>query len=133
MASNQVILSSEGLYPQDKRPDRELINLAMGILTQAVRDLFSPKKRVEKDWREWQADSRLWFISLNQEAGSFRWVCEVLGTDPDRLRDAVRKLHALDEQKLRSTILSLVRLTYLGNRTSSISYGATAESDDDGA
>lgn len=126
MASRPVLLSSEGLFPQNRRPDRELVNLAMGILTQAVRDLISPQKKVEKDWRSWQEDSASWFNSDENHTGSFVWVCDVIGADPKKLRMWVQELQHLDRKEKKATILSLIRLTYLRN-------GPTAPSLEDGS
>jgi len=115
MATKAALLKSEGLFPPNKRPERELINLAMGILTQAVRDLVSPQKKLEKDWETWQSDSESWFESDEWHTGSFLWVCEVIGAEPKRLRDWVRGLDNLDRKQKKATILSLIRLTYLRN------------------
>lgn len=115
MASKPALLSSEGLFPQNRRPDRELINLAMGILTQAVRDLISPQKKVEKDWQSWQEDSARWFFTDDHYTGSFLWVCDVIGADPARLRQWVQGLSHLDRKQKKAIILSLIRLTYLRN------------------
>lgn len=113
MASRPAALSSEGLYPQARRPEKELIHLAMGILTQSVRDLVSPQKKIEKDWQTWQADSEKWFASDQRYAGSFLWVCDVIGADPEGLRHWVSRLKELDRKQKKATILSLIRLTYL--------------------
>lgn len=115
MATKPAVLSSEGLFPQNKRPERELINLAMGILTQAVRDLVSPQKKLERDWKSWQADSRKWFKSDEFYTGSFLWVCDVINADPRKMRQWVLQLSREDKNKRKATILSLIRLTYLRN------------------
>lgn len=122
MASQPALLSSEGLFPQNKRPERELINLAMGILTQAVRDLISPQKKIEKDWEVWQRDSMHWFFSEDQHVGSFRWVCEMIGADPRRMRVWVQGLQRLDRKQKKAIILSLIRLTYLRNNPTAKEY-----------
>ena len=115
MATKALMLRSERLFPQNRRPERELINLAMGILTQAVRDLISPQRKVEKDWEDWQADSRAWFASPEQDTGSFLWVCDVIGAEPEKMREWVGGLDSLDRRKKKAMILSLIRLTYLRN------------------
>lgn len=115
MASKSAALASEGLYPQRKSPEQELIHLAMGILTQAVRDLVSPQKKLDKDWEVWQIDSLDWFQSNKRSTGSFLWVCDVIGADPEKLRDWVQSLRDLDKKEKKATILSLIRLTYLRN------------------
>jgi hypothetical protein len=68
---------------------------------------------VEKDWETWQKDSLDWFLSDSRHTGSFLWVCEILGTEPDKLREWVRGLRGLDRKERKATILSLIRLTYL--------------------
>lgn len=119
MASKPIRLSSERLNPQRKTPDRELVHLALGILTQAVRDLVSPQKKHEKDWEVWQIESQMWFSSEEDYPGSFKWVCDIIGTEPEALRNWAQNLSKLDRRQLRASILSLVRLTYLqaGNRS----------------
>ncbi len=113
MGLRPATLISEGLFPKNHKPQRELIHLAMGILTQAVRDLISPQKKLEKDWRTWQSDSQEWFDSDELYPGSFRWVCEVIGAEPAKMRRWVRSLHRLDRKQRKAVILSLIRLTYL--------------------
>ncbi|GAB4231016.1 MAG: hypothetical protein Kow00109_02930 [Acidobacteriota bacterium] len=117
MAIRPISLISEGLYPQHHKPQRELIHLAMGILTQAVRDLISPQKKVEKDWRLWRDDSQEWFDSDEVYPGSFLWVCDIIGADPEKMRRWVRSLHRLDRKQRKAVILSLIRLTYLRDTT----------------
>ena len=56
-------LESEGLYPQTKKPDPSLRNLALGILLQAFRDIVSPKKVSNKEWELWRQDALGWFYS----------------------------------------------------------------------
>ena len=100
-------IESEGLYPQTKRPDPALRNLAIGILLQAFRDIVSPKKASNKEWELWQLDAMEWFASDEFYPGSFRWVCEILQTstrefrawldhyrdsDPDSRKEMARKL-----------------------------------------
>ena len=43
-------LESEGLYPQARKADPSLRNLALGILLQAFRDIVAPKKTSNKEW-----------------------------------------------------------------------------------
>ena len=119
MASKPLRLSSERLHPQRKTPDRESVHLALGILTQAVRDLVSPQKKHEKDWEVWQIESKMWFSSQENYPGSFKWVCDIIGTEPEALRRWAQNLAKLERRQLRASILSLVRLTYLqaGNRS----------------
>ncbi|MEJ2077700.1 MAG: hypothetical protein P8020_17235 [Acidobacteriota bacterium] len=113
MAAKPAILTSEGLHPQYRRPERPLVNLAMGIMTQAIRDLISPQQKLDKDWQTWQDDAQAWFDSDERHTGSFEWVCEVLEINPERLRAWVKSLKHLDRKQKKATILSLIRLTYL--------------------
>ena len=53
-------------------------NLALGILLQAFRDIVSPKKTSNKDWKSWKQDALDWFYSNTTHPGSLLWVCEVL-------------------------------------------------------
>jgi hypothetical protein len=79
-------LESEGLYPQTKKPEPSLRNLALGILLQAFRDIVAPKKASNKEWEEWRQDALDWFYSYESQPGSFHWVCEVLEMSPNDLR-----------------------------------------------
>lgn len=91
----------------------------MGIFTQAVRDLTSPQKKLEKDWEVWQLDARDWFDSNETEKGSFLWVCDIIGAEPGLMRRWVNGLQKVDRKTIKGTILSLVRLTYLRPKTDS--------------
>jgi hypothetical protein len=79
-------IESEGLYPQTKRPDPALRNLAIGILLQAFRDVVSPKKSSNREWELWQQDAMDWFASDEFYPGSFKWVCEMLQATPRDFR-----------------------------------------------
>lgn len=79
-------LESEGLYPQTRKPDPSLLNLSLGILLQAFRDIVAPKKTSNKEWEEWRQDALDWFYSYENQPGSFHWVCEVLEMSPNELR-----------------------------------------------
>jgi hypothetical protein len=80
-------LESEGLYPQTKKPDPSLRNLALGILLQAFRDIVAPKKSSNKEWELWRQDALDWFYSDEKHPGSFRWVCDVLEMNHRDLRE----------------------------------------------
>ncbi|MBI4447282.1 MAG: hypothetical protein HY645_15425 [Acidobacteria bacterium] len=84
------VIESEGLYPQTRKPDPSLRNLALGILLQAFRDIVAPKKSSNKEWEIWRQDALEWFFSKEDHPGSFQWVCEVLEMSP---RDLRRWLH----------------------------------------
>lgn len=79
-------IESEGLYPQTKKPEPALRNLALGILLQAFRDIVAPKKSSNKEWQLWRQDALEWFYSDEKFPGSFSWVCGVLEMSPKELR-----------------------------------------------
>ncbi len=81
------VIESEGLYPQTKKPDPSLRNLALGILLQAFRDIVAPKKSSNKEWEIWRNDALEWFFTDENHPGSFCWVCEVLALNPKELRE----------------------------------------------
>jgi hypothetical protein len=89
-----------------------VVGLAMGILTQAVRDLIRPQKKLEKDWQTWQADSDKWFSSDEDAVGSFLWVCDVIETDPEGIRRWLGQLKKASQKEQKSIIQSLLRMTY---------------------
>lgn len=106
--------SSGGLHPHNNRPDNSVIILAMGILTQAVRDLIRPQTRRERDWKEWKEDARGWVKSEESDFGSFHWVCSIIKADPDAVRNWIESLNGLSEAEKKSTVQMLLRLTYNG-------------------
>jgi len=86
MNMKATFLESEGLYPQKKKPDPSMRNLALGILLQAFRDIVSPKKVSNKEWELWRRDAQVWFFSNETHPGSLLWVCEVLEMSQRDLR-----------------------------------------------
>ncbi len=80
------VLESEGLYPQTKKPEGSLRNLALAILLQALRDIVSPKKSSNKEWAIWHKDAMEWFFSEEAHPGSFSWVCDTLAMSPKDIR-----------------------------------------------
>ena len=121
--------SSGGLHPQSKRADNSVIILAMGILTQAVRDLIRPQTRRERDWKEWREDAKTWVHSEDSEFGSFQWVCSVIRANPPAVRNWVVSLNDLSDAEKKSTIQMLLRLTYNGTGTNKCESLADIESD----
>ena len=91
------------------------MTLAMGILTQAIRDLIRPQTRRERDVEEWKNDAHAWLNSTDQDFGTFLWVCSVIRANPSAVRDWVLSLESLPEDEKKSTIQMLLRLTYNGN------------------
>ena len=83
MVSKPIIIRSEGLFPVRRKVDPGLVRLAAAMLTQAIRDLLNPKRKLEPNWKEWLADSRSWFNSRVLEPGSFHWVCQVIWLTPE--------------------------------------------------
>lgn len=106
--------SSGGLHPPANRPDNFVITLAMGILTQVVRDLIRPQTRRERDWKEWREDAGSWVNSDDNDFGSFHWVCSVIKANPPAVRKWVESLKDFSDAEKKSTIQMLLRLTYNG-------------------
>ena len=112
--NSKFLESSGGLHPPNNRPDNSVIILAMGILTQAIRDLIRPQTRRERDWREWKDDATTWVQSEETEFGSFTWVCSVIKANPPAVRKWIESLRELSDAEKKSTIQMLLRLTYNG-------------------
>lgn len=102
-------VESEGLYPQAKKPDPSLRNLALGILLQAFRDIVTPKKSPNTEWEIWRQDAVEWFFAEETHAGSFRWVCEVLEMSPRELRQWLNSYKHSDRHRKREMARKLVR------------------------
>ncbi len=85
MAIPAINLSSEGLFPKVAKPSKEVRNLAMGILVQAVRDII-PKRSQNREWKAWRQDALEWFFSDEVRPGSFLWVTEILQVAPTLIR-----------------------------------------------
>ena len=103
------VLESEGLYPQPRRPDPSLRNLALGILLQGFRDIVARKKDANKEWQEWRQDALEWFYSLEEHPGSFLWVCEVLEMNPRELLDWLAAYRRSDGKKKKEMARRLTR------------------------
>lgn len=103
------LLESEGLYPQTKKPEPALRNLALGILLQAFRDIVAPKKASNKEWEEWRQDAFEWFYSFEAHPGSFHWVCEVLEMNPNDLRDWLQQYRKSDTKQKKEMARKLTR------------------------
>ena len=102
-------LESDGLYPQTKKPDSSLRNLALGILLQALRDIVAPKKASNKEWEIWRQDALEWFFSEECYPGSFYWVCEVLEMKPKDLRTWLHTYKKSGQERKREMAKKLVR------------------------
>lgn len=102
-------LESEGLYPQTKKPEPSLRNLALGILLQAFRDIVAPKKASNKEWEEWRQDALDWFYAEENHPGSFRWVCEVLEMNPNELRGWLQMYRRSDAKQKKEMARKLTR------------------------
>jgi len=102
------VIESEGLYPQPKRPDPSLRNLAIGILLQAFRDIVAPKA-TNSEWQLWQQDALDWFASDEYYPGSFAWVCEVLQAKPKDFRQWLQDYKHSDPATKREMARKLVR------------------------
>ncbi|MFQ5930690.1 MAG: hypothetical protein ACE5MK_13440 [Acidobacteriota bacterium] len=104
-----TVLESEGLYPQTKKPDPSLRNLALGILLQAFRDIVSPKKASNKEWELWRQDAIEWFYATETHPGSLLWVCEILEMDPKELRQWLRDYRRSNRDRRKEMAKKLVR------------------------
>lgn len=102
-------LESDGLYPQAKKPDGSLRNLALGILLQALRDIVAPKKASNKEWELWRQDALEWFFSDEVYPGSFCWVCEVLEMKPAELRNWLHNYKKSGQEAKREMAKKLIR------------------------
>ena len=102
-------LESDGLYPQTKKPDSSLRNLALGILLQALRDIVAPKKASNKEWEVWRQDALEWFFSEECHPGSFSWVCEVLEIKPTDLRTWLHTYKRSGQERKREMAKKLIR------------------------
>ena len=102
-------LESSGLYPQTKKPDPSLRNLALGILLQAFRDIVAPKKASNQEWELWREDALEWFYSDENHPGSFSWVCEVLEMNRRELRAWLQDYKTSDEEQQKEMARKLVR------------------------
>lgn len=62
------------------------------VLQQAVADAGGrkPKGNTRNDRRVVMDSARYWFARKGRGVGSFLWVCEALGLDPDALRPKIR-------------------------------------------
>lgn len=125
--NTKFLESSDGLHPSANRPDNSVVTLAMGILTQAVRDLIRPQTRRERDWKEWREDARSWLESNETEFGSFHWVCSVIKANPPAVRKWVDSLDELSDSEKKSTVQMLLRLTYNGSGSSGVSSSGSRE------
>lgn len=102
-------LESEGLYPQTKKPEPSLRNLALGILLQAFRDIVAPKKSSNKEWELWRQDAMEWFYSEETHPGSFCWVCDVLEMNPRELRQWLQAYKKSDSSRKKEMARKLIR------------------------
>ena len=104
-----TILESDGLYPQTKKPDASLRNLALGILLQALRDIVSPKKNSNKEWKLWRKDAIDWFYSGDTHPGSLTWVCEVLEMNPKELKVWLHRYQRSGNHRKKEMARKLIR------------------------
>ena len=102
-------LQSKGLYPQTKKPEPSLRNLALGILLQAFRDIVAPKKASNKEWELWRQDAFAWFYSDEVHPGSFHWVCDLLEMSARDLREWLGTYNSSDEAGQKEMARKLVR------------------------
>ena len=108
-----AVLESEGLYPQTKKPDPPLRNLALGILLQALRDIVAPKKDANKERELWRKDAQEWFDSDETHSGSLPWVCNVLELNPNDLRKWLRGYRRSGQNHRKKVAKKLLRFHIL--------------------
>ena len=109
MNMKATFLESEGLYPQKKKPDPSMRNLALGILLQAFRDIVSPKKVSNKEWELWRQDAQEWFFSNEAHPGSLLWVCEVLEMSQRDLRGWLQEYRRSNYNRKKEMAKKLIR------------------------
>ena len=74
------------LYPKARhRTSASVRQLALAILIQALRDTFGTRRATRDDEIDWKSDAREWFSEEDSSPGSFQWVCQILGYEPDVL------------------------------------------------
>jgi hypothetical protein len=107
MSSAQVkypILVSSQLYRRTKGPEAAIRKLAVAILLQALRDLWTPSRSGRENrtnWEKWQQDALHWFFSEEKAPGSFYWVCGLLKIGSGRIREVLRSYQRCDREQLK--------------------------------
>jgi hypothetical protein len=102
-------LISEGLYPQTKKSDSSVRNLALAILLQAFRDVIAPRKSSNKEWALWRRDAMDWFFAGECYPGSFFWVCEILQMNSEELRIWLRAYKRSNRTNKKEMVKRLIR------------------------
>jgi hypothetical protein len=102
-------LSSDGLYPQSKKSDAAVRNLALAILLQAFRDVIAPKKSSNKEWALWRKDAIEWFFAPEAYPGSFFWVCDILQMNSEDLRTWLRTYKRSNRTNKKEMVKRLIR------------------------
>lgn len=102
-------LISEGLYPQTKKSDSSVRNLALAILLQAFRDVIAPRKSSNKEWALWRKDAMDWFFASECYPGSFFWVCEILQMNSEELRLWLRTYKRSNRTNKKEMVKRLIR------------------------
>ncbi len=102
-------LISEGLYPQTKKSDSSVRNLALAILLQAFRDVIAPRKSSNKEWALWRRDAMDWFFAGECYPGSFFWVCEILQMNSEELRLWLRTYKRSNRTNKKEMVKRLIR------------------------
>jgi hypothetical protein len=102
-------LASEGLYPQNRKSDGAVRNLALAILLQAFRDIVAPKKASNKEWAVWRQDAAEWFLDEEDGPGSLQWVCDILEMHPRQLRQWLKSYRHSNHAAKKEMAKRLVR------------------------
>ncbi|RPI29264.1 MAG: hypothetical protein EHM61_02220 [Acidobacteria bacterium] len=100
---------SDGLYPQTKKSDSSVRNLALAILLQAFRDVIAPRKSSNKEWALWRRDAMDWFFADESYPGSFHWVCEILQMNSEELRMWLRTYKRSNRINKKEMVKRLIR------------------------
>jgi hypothetical protein len=107
LRSSKIV--SDGLYPQSKKSDTSVRNLALAILLQAFRDVIAPRKSSNKEWALWRRDAIEWFFAEDADPGSFHWVCEVLQMSSTDLRGWIRAYKRSGRTHRKEMVRRLIR------------------------
>lgn len=80
--------------PDENETDERALKVVGSIIRQAYSDAYGPYRLSENDERggHFSRDEALhWLSSASEATGSFRWCCELVNADPDRIAAAFRR------------------------------------------
>lgn len=67
-------------------------SLWAAVLWQALGDAVRLARAKRPTPRHWHQDALDWFANESVEIGSFRWICDLMGLDPNRVRERVERM-----------------------------------------